>query len=629
MFTIHSPPTSLSIMKNPQVTVRIWSRPEFSRSSSSDAPNWKPFRLSPFFILPISLLHVLCIIGIQLIAKKYTNDQAQITLVQANTTLSNPDSIFIFSESNLSSYLSWQYLPVSLLTLLLVLPWEGVDVSVRRLEPFRQLSSASGGDVDNALGLDYVGMLGYLVPLAAMRRGHWAVVVSSSVYILSATVLPVLVGGIWGVQWGSLTFSAGKTEGDRWAAVTMSGGIATAAQVCHGVAAGAGLVLAGMLWGRRTGVYRDPKGMGGIAGLISDIAGTESDTLRLVRQIPSFAHSDVVRHALRGITFGLRHVPVMHPDGRSGTAYQLVALNVDPARYVLPIVPGQRVFAQDRMDATGFWLTKRALLLTECIFWLGQAAITVAVYKVATFAGAGEGAKPTVAKMVFTLTITIGGMMWQSIQREVQVFEPWRRLARRERGPGLKRETVDSDTVGLGVLGSAVLGGLVGAWSAFSMVMVYVATIFLPPLLELAYSAGYITNSPFPTKEFGVMAGSTALGLAVTGVVVHLVIFLDMVFLIWSGRTRAFLPRRPTTLASHVVYLCRSERLLGSFRGMSMVSGTEMGYRLQKVERWCRFGWFQTFIGGVGWCFVGVEECSAGQGWWEFEFARRELVGVL
>ncbi|KAB5582273.1 hypothetical protein GE09DRAFT_1245875 [Coniochaeta sp. 2T2.1] len=621
-------------MKNPQTKVRIWSRPQHSSSpSSSGVPNWKPFRLSPLFILPISLLHILCIIGIQLIAKKYTNDQPQILLVQANTTLSDPDSIFVFSESNLSSYLSWQYLPVSLLTLLLILPWEGVDVSVRRLEPFRQLSSSQGGDVDNALGLDYVGMLGYLVPLAAMRRRHWAVVVSSTVYILSATVLPVLVGGIWAVEWGSLTFSAGKTgEGEKWAVVTMSGGIATAAQVCHGVAAGAGLVLAGMLWGRRTGVYRDPKGMGGIAGLISDVVGggtTEGDTLRLFRQIPSFAHSDVVRHALRGITFGLRHVPVVNTEGRSGTAYQLVALNVDPARYVLPIAPGQRVFAQDRMDATGFWLMKRALLLTECIFWLGQAAITGAVYKVATFAGAGEGAKPTVAKMVFTLTITIGGMMWQSIQREVQVFEPWRRLARRERGPGLKRETVDSDTVGLGVLGSAVMGGLVGAWSSFSMVMVYVATIFLPPLLELAYSAGYITNSPFPTQEFGVMAGSTALGLAVTGVVVHLVIFLNMVFLIWSGRTRAFLPRRPTTIASQMVYLCRSERLLGSFRGMSMVSENEIGDRLRRFERWCRFGWFQTFIGGVGWCFVGVEECSAGQGWWEFEFARRELVGVL
>ena len=86
---------------------------------------------------------------------------------------------------------------------------------MRWLELFRQLSLPEGGDVDNALCLEYIGTFSFTVPFRALRLRHYAVALSSSIFVVVATVITALSGGMWGIEWASLSYSAEKVQGPK------------------------------------------------------------------------------------------------------------------------------------------------------------------------------------------------------------------------------------------------------------------------------------------------------------------------------------------------------------------------------------------------------------------------------
>ena len=116
---------------------------------------------------------------------KSNADAKLIQRVQQNETIDDAESIFVFEECDMNAYLTWQYLPIALATILAIL-WESLDLTVRRLEPFRQLSLPEG-DVDSAICLDYIGALSFTVPFRALRLRHYAVALSSSIFAVVAT----------------------------------------------------------------------------------------------------------------------------------------------------------------------------------------------------------------------------------------------------------------------------------------------------------------------------------------------------------------------------------------------------------------------------------------------------------
>jgi len=610
---------------------RSLSGPDPTHSLQAHSPNWKPWAFHPLYILFICILHILYIVGIQLIVNKSGSDAEIIQRIQNNETVDSPQSILVFDEGNMNAYLTWQYLPIALATILAIL-WESLDLTVRRLEPFHQLSLPEGGDVDNALCLEYTGTFSFTVPFRALRRRHYAVVISSTIFVVVATIITALSGGMWGIEWASLSYSAEKVDGPKWATVSINPGVAIATQILHGLVVAGALLLSATLHFRQSGLYHDPKGIGGVASLISESDYIDQSALHLFRQLPSFAHSHVIRRALHGIRFRLQHVPVVQQDGSTQLTYQLVT-TTDPG-YTIPQRSEDRILYPDRRDATGFFLTKRAVLIAECIIWLGQAAVVGALYQVAKIgtkllgdgdSGSSTSTKTTIAKVIYTLSLTVGGVMWQSVQRELQIFEPWQRLRKGNQSGSVSAyaSLVQSDFASLGLMASLFLAvarrKIIELWASFAVLMVYVATVFVPPLLELAYAAGLGARSPLPAKMFGVMSGASALALAAAGVAVHLVILCNMFFVMLSGRTRPFLPRRPGTLASQVLYLCRSDRLLGDFRGTSTVrSQRVLAEKLGSVDRRWGFGWFY-WHRGQAWC-LAVEEEVSGQQWFQFSW---------
>jgi hypothetical protein len=586
-----------------------------------DRPNWKPFVFSPLYILPLSSLHLLAIVGIQLLIKEHDKYADDIALVQSNRTLDSvPSSPFIFEEDDTTTFMAWSFLPVAIVVIL-SLGWEALDAKSRRLEPFRQLASPQGGTAYNALCVDYTTLFGLFTPFQAIRRRHFTVALASGLYVIASIAVPALTSGIFGVEWGSLSFSLGRTEGTKYAVVEVSRGIALANQVLHGTLLVGGLAISAMLFFRRSGLYHDPNSIGGLAALISDSVRNGSSAARILRQIPSYAHSRVVEKALGDIAFKLEHVRLPRSDGTIGTTYQITT-NVAPYT-ILHIHPQDRRFYAHRRDASGYWLMRRSAWLAEALLWLSPVTAAGAIFATVKFVEgrSTDTTKPQVAKIVLNVFVTVGSMMWTSIQRDIQLFSPWRSLSKSP-AHRLSNPIWWSDPVGRGQFGSAAFGLTRGSmlilWASFCVFMTQAVAVFMPPIIELAWTSGLTRDMDVPTREIGILSGSSGIGLGASGIAIHLVVFLNLLIFTISNLWRPFLPRAPTTIASQILYLCRSERLLHRFEATSMMSGSQLSGLLKSSQGQCLFGWFWWREGG-SWC-VGIEEHEPGAPWYPFDF---------
>lgn len=112
----------------------------------------------------------------------------------------------------LGNYIIWTYVP-SIIAVLYGVLWMVVDVDVKRLERYRQLSRDNGCRGTGSVCLNYHCFWSPLSVLQALRYRQWAVVCSSTGYVLSAVAVPNLqsyvfywetyLGGTmpWGGQW--------------------------------------------------------------------------------------------------------------------------------------------------------------------------------------------------------------------------------------------------------------------------------------------------------------------------------------------------------------------------------------------------------------------------------------------
>jgi hypothetical protein len=590
--------------------------------AAESQPNWKPVVFNPLYLLFLVILHVLHIVGIQLLINQCDSDQPEIDRVLRNVTVADPKSIFIFEEGDVAAFIYWSCLPV-LSVLVVGSFWEFLDLTVRRLEPFYQLSSREGGNAFNALCLDYSSSFGLVTPFRALSRRHFTVFLTATAFVLMSIVLPALTGAIFSIEWGSLSFSLGKKDGPKYAVISINPGVALATQVVHGTVIALAIILTIILLTRRTGVYHDPKGIGGLASFISDAEKIGLSTVRLFQQIPSFAHSDDIASALSGFKFHLNH-KVYNADGRPSMTYQLEA--EQRPGYSLPRRDNYR-YRCSRRDANGIWLTRRMACLSEILIWLGLPVMTSAIYYASKIPGkiaSHDVGRLAISKIVVTLCITVGGMMWVTIQRNLQRLEPWRQLST-DRPRALYASRLTRHNVAdLGLIGSAmfsiVRGSLIMLWAAFCVVMIHIITILAPPVLELIHASGRSGNLA-AYNEIKILTGQKGQALGATGFAFHLVILANLVFLISSGRTEPFLPRAPTTIASQILYICHSDKLLESFASTSMLSENELSEKSKAIEQRCRFGWFWWQRGQL-WC-VGLEYNEYIEAHWtKFDFKR-------
>ena len=135
------------------------------------------------------------------------------------------------TEISNALFVAYNYLPGIIAVIYAVL-WSFVDLDVKRLEPYFQLSRPGGVPV-SVLFVDYAFESVLLAPFRAIKRRHWLVAITSSVFLLISLLLPPLQSGLLGISPVSINNTVSFRSWDTLLDTQTQGGQFTAELVSH------------------------------------------------------------------------------------------------------------------------------------------------------------------------------------------------------------------------------------------------------------------------------------------------------------------------------------------------------------------------------------------------------------
>jgi hypothetical protein len=158
------------------------------------------------------------------------------------------------------------------------IPWKIIKLEFQSMEPFYQLSRENGATGSESILSGYSMLQNLLLPLLAVRRGHFAIATCAMLEYLSAIVAPLSAEAITTGLFGSC--SEGSAEG-----CTILGRVyEPAARALQGVLIAMALLtvlLAGLTARRSYGVTSNPRSILGIAALSSPAVVKVMNEIRL------------------------------------------------------------------------------------------------------------------------------------------------------------------------------------------------------------------------------------------------------------------------------------------------------------------------------------------------------------
>jgi hypothetical protein len=154
---------------------------------------WKPVTFRPMFLFAVILvtLGLLALVQILIV---YDDDHDGILFAPKVSEL-GAGHIFLY-----------RYLP-TIISVSYGLIWHWIDIDARRIEPYRQLSKPNGAKGSDSLCLKYPTDLLAFVPLKALKRGHWPVVIASSTLVLVGMGLTPLQAAIFATDGVTKSFN--------------------------------------------------------------------------------------------------------------------------------------------------------------------------------------------------------------------------------------------------------------------------------------------------------------------------------------------------------------------------------------------------------------------------------------
>ncbi|KAI9868228.1 MAG: hypothetical protein M1813_006973 [Trichoglossum hirsutum] len=191
--------------------------------SSLPTYNWKPWQLSPTFLIPLIVIAAGLAATLEALAqlgnKPYEASQARSELLHwycngstnclpsasdipfYNVSESKKGLLTFVTPSSIPAFSTflWLYFP-TIFAVLYAIFWQLVNDEVKRIEPFYQVSRAAGAPAASTIFAGYFSVPPFLVPLQALRWGQIAVFLSSFTYVMVGFVTPVLQSQLFQLQ---------------------------------------------------------------------------------------------------------------------------------------------------------------------------------------------------------------------------------------------------------------------------------------------------------------------------------------------------------------------------------------------------------------------------------------------
>ncbi|KAK4202321.1 hypothetical protein QBC40DRAFT_321888 [Triangularia verruculosa] len=512
------------------------------------AATWKPVSVWPLTIGILAVLQLVPLIVLEVLLQKSRSTPLE------------------FDTSDSSSYAAWQY-PAMAFFLVDGLLWEAVFARICQLEPFYQLSLPDGASLENSLSMGYTNTITFWVPVTSAMAHHWTVFLASVGYISTFTLAPLCTRLSWTLDWPRTYSNATVTvlPNEPWCRALEA--LCVISAIC-----GFGLAV---MQRRRSGLFSEISSVEDLSRLLCD----SPEFLALVKNIPSHADSKAVGEALQHCRFRL-----LYKTNR----LQLVAFQ-NP-----PMAATQRtIVIQNRsLDAHPFSLFP-AVILTAEVMVVG---VYLPIALLPRFPP--ENFDPDTLRLLFTALLLINTAFWSGIQSSLSAILPYAHLTatRQAKDSRVRNYETQNHIRQKFTPGSTLLQLTAGSTPCLTALCgslnLQLMILLINPLWDstLAIVKKQGLDAPAP----GCLLGPALLAQIFSYIVpiLSFVAFLNALLY-----RRVFAPRKPDTLISKMIYLCRGERLLQDVKE-GRVSG------LCADDGCYSFGWFQ---GEEGRWFVGVD----------------------
>ncbi|KAK1244151.1 hypothetical protein MKX08_002289 [Trichoderma sp. CBMAI-0020] len=163
-------------------------------NNNASRKGWKPLSMDPAILVLLTILTLLIAGAVEVLAQF---SQAKGGLALSRTQDEIPQYAMI----------SYLYVP-NIIAVLYSLIWSWVDLDVKRMQPWLELSKPEGATAKNSMFLDYPYDFIATVPIKAARRRHWPVFFAGTVTVVIFWLITPLQSSIMGTGFVNRTESA-------------------------------------------------------------------------------------------------------------------------------------------------------------------------------------------------------------------------------------------------------------------------------------------------------------------------------------------------------------------------------------------------------------------------------------
>ncbi|KAH0498254.1 hypothetical protein TgHK011_005517 [Trichoderma gracile] len=212
-------------------------------------PNWKPVSMRWPYLTSLILVSLALAVMQEVLFQMYREKP----LVK----FTSPDQV------KQGIYFVIKFAPTLLAVIYGVL-WQFTDFEVRRLEAFYQLSKEEGATASDSINIDYATSFNFFRPFRALKKGHYAVAVSSIATILAVSLVPTFAAA-------AVVLSPSRAERmanpSGYKTLGFSPVWSRLLTATLGVIAVLACILAYLLQSRKSGLLSDVRGIAGLASM--------------------------------------------------------------------------------------------------------------------------------------------------------------------------------------------------------------------------------------------------------------------------------------------------------------------------------------------------------------------------
>ena len=530
-----------------------------------------------------------------------TNPETTTTHVTASSTSSTSRVLPTLAQSQLQlgkhfndgDYFLASYLAVFVAVALKEM-WSIVFASTKMMEPFYQLQMPGGASASNSLLANYLSTWLSWKSIQAVFGGQWVMMFSTITYAFFAALSPIATECM-------------ETLPTAWCATADDGRqpclpvwllnkpFARALEAFLSAIALFIIVLIGINFRRNSGLHFNPSSLASMAALLNN-----EEVIEEIRALDPYANDKAIAKALTGSAYrieyhtslnGTHHYGLVKPDSLLSSNYNRYGSIANPHNMSLTNhAPARGTFASRALRDSLFLIVICALFGVVLGYYLDHSPDPFNhFFNSGTFG----------PRFLLTSIAVLVGLHWKTLEREVRILTPYRRLSQRNARP--------ENTI-LVTLNGTPLTALPGALRRGDIFHATIAFVAICSDLLIIAIAGVPFNRSQVWKAF---IASAASSLTILGMMI-LAIFGLFWWRIQNERMR--MPREPDTLIAICMMLCNEGNgIRRMMEGMELLEEKVRDGRVKEEGGVFYAGEVHEGMGGRGRWVVDVGDASEGR----------------